>query len=196
MLKSYNLRKGGFGRADIVAVFHFGPTTTTPLEGSPAIESPSGPTCPSNHTIAADGCNSGETPSKVSVLASSVTFGSVLFELQTVGGTLSAAVSRSGPTLTLGFGSLAARSALPGGAEVPMDGCTYLGPTTSQTALTVHDVLYVDVGPISTVGAGGSLRALGTGLYSRSTVSNPCRSARTARAVGIQGARYLRSGVQ
>jgi flagellin-like protein len=105
----------------------------------------------------------------VAITASSVTFGSILFEVLTSTRTVYSATTEAAFALALTSTPTvvaASWSAAGGAMQVPSAGFTYVAGTTSATALTTLYVISVDVGTVKPTGTGLTLLVLGIGAYS------------------------------
>lgn len=109
----------------------------------------------------------------VSITASPVTFGNVLFEVLTSTRTVYSATTHGafGIALTSAPTTLAAGYVLasPYSMQMPNSGFTYVAGTTAATALTTLYTISIDVGTVNPAGAGLVLLVVGIGSYSSYT---------------------------
>jgi flagellin-like protein len=127
-------------------------------------------------TVANHGCigsaGGGDFIYTLTVETSTVTLGSVLFEVKTAAGGAFVNTGAGGFAIVpLAGGTPACYSAIAAGAGMVMSGtCTVTGSYTSATPLTNVFNIVVDLGQAgSTTGQGLSIIAIGTGSYSGNT---------------------------
>jgi len=136
-------------------------------EGGVCAGCPPGPTfvvgnplsssCPSGGTFAATGCSTGEFVYDLTIETSTVTFGDVLFHIETPNGTVY--VATGGPS---GFSVLNLREAIvaqysaPGGEMSMNAGWTYATEVNATTPLTSLYTVLVDMGTTNPEGQGYS----------------------------------------
>jgi hypothetical protein len=121
--------------------------------------------------VATAGCTAdSDIVYRVTVESSSVTFGSVLFEVRTSTGSVFVNSGTASVALTTASGTVAAYSTMPPGAglSMPTTWSTYEGTYSSATPLTDLYTIVIDTGQTgSTIGLSGlSFVAIGTGSYS------------------------------
>ena len=156
------------------AVFDGGSCSSTnalPLGSAFAFGSVSDGTCPSGDTYAANGCAAGDATETVGIAGSSVTFGNVLFAVQSADGENLTITGPGGFSILTDHGAVAAQTvagsslamsaswSIYGAPSVCGAGC---GPTTP---LTPVDAILIDFGASSPFGASDQLVAYGTDGY-------------------------------
>ncbi|HYA56969.1 MAG TPA: archaellin/type IV pilin N-terminal domain-containing protein [Thermoplasmata archaeon] len=124
-------------------------------------------------TVATKGCTQGDFIYTLTVETSTVSLGSVLFEVKTAaGGVVSTGANAGGFAVEpLAGGTPACYSAIAATTALVMSAvCTTTGTYTSATPLTNVFNVIVDMGTTTaTTGLGYSLIAIGTGSYSGNT---------------------------
>jgi hypothetical protein len=145
--------------------------TSTPIASAFAAANPVFSVCSAGSTFMANGCNAGDYTYTLAVEASTVTFGSVLFEVKTDTGSF---FTLNGPggfsVLNITGGLEAAFSVGSSGPLAMTSGFTDFGSGLStSTALTSLDTILIDMGTTSPVGMGLSFVVAGTGSYTGTT---------------------------
>ena len=146
-----------------------GSSSTTPIATSFVAGNPVSSTCASGGTFATTGCTGGDFTYTLTIEASSVTFGSVLFKVENATGSTFANTGVAGFAIRPAGGSVAAYSTFSAGAGLAMSTtwANYEGATTSATPLTSVDAIVIDMGQTaSTSGEVLVFIATGTGSYS------------------------------
>jgi archaeal type IV pilus assembly protein PilA len=125
--------------------------------------------CATGTSYATNGCGSGDYIYTVAIASSTVTFGSVLFEVQTSSGSvLTLTAGTGGFTVESTTNAIAAQS--PNGATLAMTTAfTPVSPLTSSSSLTSLYTIVIDMGTANPAGQGYSFVVLGTGSFSGST---------------------------
>ena len=142
-----------------------------------AVGNPIAGTCHSGYTFAANGCTGGHYIYTLTIESSSVTFGSVLFEVRTSTGAAYELNATTGfSVMTIGD-NVAAQTPFTFGEPMAMDTTfsTYGSGVSGSTDLTSVYTILIDVGTTNPAGMGLSFVASGTGDYtgSSSPVSLP-----------------------
>lgn len=145
-------------------------TESTAIGSAFAVGDPIFSTCASGDTVPVRGCTAGDYTYTLIIESSSVTFGSVLFEVKTAGGAIYSASSATDFAIVTVSGTAVAYSTFPGGVALAMVAtfAEYTGTTTVATALTTLYTIVIDVGQTSTVGQGLTFDVTGTGGYTGS----------------------------
>ena len=121
-------------------------------------------TCASGWTFATRGCLAGDFVYNITVETSSITFGEVLFHIETLNDTIYVASgSYSGFSILNAAGSVAAHYQALGGVMNMTSGWTYVAGTDSATSLTTLYTVLLDVGMTNAHGQGLSLVAVVSG---------------------------------
>jgi hypothetical protein len=121
------------------------------------VGNPSSSSCPSGGTFVTTGCSPGEFVYDLTIETSTVTFGDVLFHIETTNGTVY--VATGGPA---GFsmldlrGVIVAQYSAPGGEMLMSSGWTYGAGDNATTPLTSLYTVLVDMGTTNPVGRGYS----------------------------------------
>jgi archaeal type IV pilus assembly protein PilA len=129
-------------------------------------------TCGTGSTYAAKGCLTGDYIYTVAIASSTVTFGSVLFEVKTsAGSVLTLTAGAGGFTVESTTGAIAAQSpsGTAGTAMAMTTAFTPVSPLTSSSSLTSLYTIVIDMGTANPAGQGYSFVVLGTGSFSGST---------------------------
>jgi len=128
-------------------------------------------TCPSAGTFATTGCLAGDFVYTIAIAGSVVTFGNVLFHIETLGGTVYVATGgEPGFSILNSTGVIATQYTAPGGVMAMTSGWTYSAGTNASTLLTSLYTILLDMGTLDPHGQGYSFVALGTGSFSGTTV--------------------------
>ena len=146
---------------------------STPIGSAFSTGTPVASTCTAGFTLAANGCIGGHFIYTMAVGTSTVTFGSVLFQVKTPAGAVFANVGvasfavmpiAGAPSATYMVAAAAGLSMTSGGWTV------YAAGVSSSTPLTSLYTIIIDTGAASSIsGLGYTFNALGTGSYGDST---------------------------
>ncbi len=152
----------------------------TPIGSAFTVENPVAGVCPTGDTVATNGCLAAHYTYTMTIETSTVTFGSVLFEVKNSAGTVvTAAGVPAFAVLSIG-GGVAAYDVIGTGAAIAMTGtwsnyptATYCAGGTLQCAsgstLSSTFSVIIDMGTANPAGQGYSFVALGTGSYGGTT---------------------------
>ena len=133
-------------------------------------------TCATGNTYAAKGCLAGDYIYTLSIASSTVTFGSVQFEVKDSAGGVVALPAGVGGFSVLTITEAVAAQSGPASATMAMTGtfATYPGTpplATASTSLTTLYTIVIDMGTTSPAGLGYTFVVLGIGSYSGSTAA-------------------------
>ena len=127
--------------------------------------------CAAGGTFATRGCVNGEFVYNLTVEASFVSFGDVLFHIETQNGTVVIATgSESGFSVLNAEGAVVAQFAAPGGEMSMNQGWTFATGTNASTPLTNLYTILVDMGTLDPLDRGYSFVATGTGTFTGTTI--------------------------
>jgi len=155
---------------------------STPIGSAFTAGNPVASQCPTGDTFAANGCLAGNYIYTLTIESSTVSFGSVLFEVKTSSGAVAATLTKAGgfSILTIG-GAVAAQTSIAAASGLAM-GATWTtysttaglcgGSATCSTSSSLTNLytVVIDMGSVtSTTGQGYTFVALGTGSYSGTT---------------------------
>jgi len=134
-----------------------------------AVGNPIAGTCAAGGSFATRGCIAGDFVYNLTIETSSITFGEVLFHVETQNDTLYFATGPySGFAILNSTGSLVAHYQTVGGVMNMTVGWNYVAGTTASTTLSDIYSIVVDVGTANPHGQGYDFVALGTGSFSGS----------------------------
>jgi len=120
-----------------------------PIGSAFAVGNPVAGVCASGATFATAGCLAGDFTYNITIEGSTVTFGSVLFQIETPSGAVDIEHGgEPGFSIDRNTGVLAAQYATTGGAMNMTGGWTYFGGVNSSTPLTALYSILVDVGTV------------------------------------------------
>ncbi|MGP8159041.1 MAG: hypothetical protein ACLPWO_05485 [Thermoplasmata archaeon] len=144
---------------------------STPIGSAFAVGNPIFSTCAAGATFAANGCLAGDFTYALTIEASAVTFGDVLFEVSTAVGTIYTLAGPGGFSVEGITGTVEASYAVGASSLLVMTtGFTYFGSGVSpSTPLTSVDTILIDMGTVNTAGMGLTFTVLGTGSFSGTT---------------------------
>jgi hypothetical protein len=132
-----------------------------------AVGNPIAGTCPAGGSFATRGCTFGDFVYNLTIESSSITFGEVLFHIETPNGTLYVASGPySGFAILHSTGSLVAHYQTVGGVMNMTSGWMYVPGTTASTPLSTIYSIVVDVGTADPHNQGYEFVAYGTGSFS------------------------------
>ncbi len=145
--------------------------SSTPIESAFAVTNPIASTCAAGSTFVVNGCTAGDFTYALTIEASAVTFGDVLFEVRTDTGNIYTPSGPGGFSVEGITGIVEAAFPVAGLSQLVMTtGFTYFESGVSpSTPLTSPDSILIDMGTVSPVGMGLSFTVLGTGSFSGST---------------------------
>lgn len=136
-----------------------------------AIGNPVAGSCPSDSTFAAVGCHVGDFTFNISIGESVISFGNVLFHLETPNGSVFVATGGEPGFSVLSFeGKIAAQYSAGDGVMSMSSSWTYFSGTNASTALSVLYSILIDMGSIAPTTPGYSFVATGTGTFSGGAV--------------------------
>ena len=156
---------------------------STPIGSAFTAGNPVASQCPAGDTFAANGCLAGNYIYTLTIESSTVSFGSVLFEVKTSAGAIALTGTKAGGFSVLTIGgvvaaqstNVAAASGLAMTATFPTYSaaagtCGGTGLCSTSSSLTNLYTIVIDMGSVtSTTGLGYSFVVLGTGSYSGTT---------------------------
>lgn len=135
------------------------------------VGNPTAGICTSGSSFATRGCIAGDFVYNLSIEASSITFGEVLFHIETPYGTLYVASGPySGFAILNSNGSLVALYQTVGGVMNMTEGWNYVAGTTTSTPLSSAYTIVVDVGTANPRHQGYEFIARGSGSFSGTAV--------------------------
>ncbi|MFI5413766.1 MAG: hypothetical protein ACHQ0I_04195, partial [Candidatus Lutacidiplasmatales archaeon] len=148
-----------------------GPRNSTPIGSAFAAGNPVLSVCPTGSTFALNGCLAGDYTYTLTIEASTVTFGSVLFEVLNAAAGVYAPGGPGGFSVMSITASVAAQASVAGHASMSMTSpfSSFGSGTSDSTPLTSLYTILVDVGPISPAGSGLTFVVHGTGQYTGAT---------------------------
>jgi archaeal type IV pilus assembly protein PilA len=156
---------------------------STPIGSAFTAGNPVASQCAAGSTYAANGCLAGNYIYTLTIESSTVSFGSVLFEVKTSSGAIAATATKAGGFSVLTIGgvvaaqatSIAAASGLAMGAtwniySAAAGTCGGTGTCSTSSSLTNLYTIVIDMGSVTaTTGLGYTFVVLGTGSYSGTT---------------------------
>jgi archaeal type IV pilus assembly protein PilA len=127
--------------------------------------------CAAGGTFATTGCLAADYVYTLTIESSTVTFGSVLFEVKTSTGTITTITGPGGFSILPISGAPVAQFAVATGGAMAMTstGWTYTAPTGSSSSLTNLYTIVIDMGTVNPTGTGLTFVAIGTGSYTGTT---------------------------
>jgi hypothetical protein len=140
----------------------------TPIGAAFAVGNPVAGTCAAGDTYATQGCKAGDYIYTLTVESSTVTFGSVAFEVRTATGAVLTTPGAQGFAILSDTGAVAALGATPSGSLVST-GWAFPGSVTNSTALSTLYTITIDMGTTDPAGQGYTFTALGMGAYDGTT---------------------------
>jgi hypothetical protein len=127
--------------------------------------------CPSGGTFATRGCLAGDFVYNLTIETSTITFGEVLFHIETANNTVYAATgSYSGFSILTSTGLVAAHYQTVGGSMNMTTRWTYVAGTNATTPLTSLYTLVLDMGAKNPRGLGLSFVAMVTGAIPETAI--------------------------
>lgn len=157
---------------------------STPIGSAFTAGNPVASQCPTGDTFAVNGCLAGNYIYTLTIESSTVSFGSVLFEVKTSSGSIAPTLTKAGgySIMTIG-GVVAAQTSVAAASGLAMGAtwttysataglCGGSAACSTSSSLTNLYTIVIDMGSVtSTTGQGYSFTALGTGSYSGTTSS-------------------------
>jgi len=143
----------------------------TPIGTAFVAGNPVSGTCRANATFAGSGCKGGDHIYTLSVEASSVTFGSVLFEVLTATDAVYHHNGTGGFSVISIEGTVAAQTSISSASPMQMTSTfgTYGSGISVSTPLTSTYTIVLDMGTTNPAGMGLTFEVTGTGSYSGTT---------------------------
>jgi len=147
----------------------------TPIGTAFQAGAPISSTCAATFTVAANGCKAADAIYTMTIESSSVTFGSVLFEVKTSSGAVFAPVGSAAFSIMPVSGAPAAYWAAGGGgaAAMPSSGwpsANFAAGVTNSNPLNNLYTIVIDLGQVGSVsGLGYTFIAIGAGSYQGTT---------------------------
>ncbi|MCI4365288.1 MAG: hypothetical protein L3K10_04415 [Thermoplasmata archaeon] len=159
------------GRAVVVPIT-FSTTNTsnsTPIGTAFGVGNPILNTCSTGSVYGANLCQGGDYVYTLTIESSTVTFGSVLFEVKSSGGVVLTAASAGGFSIADVSNALVTFSSPANRTMAMTSGWAYVNGTNPSTPITNLYTIVIDVGNGNPAGQGYTFQALGTGSYSGTT---------------------------
>jgi hypothetical protein len=132
-----------------------------------AVGNPLAGTCPLGGSLAKTGCFSGDFVYSLTIEYSGITFGEILFHVDSANGTVCVATrGESGFSILNSAGAVAAHYRAHAGVMNMTSGWTYASGTGPSTSLGTDYPILIDVGTVDPQSQGYFFIAVGTGAFS------------------------------